>query len=90
MTKLRNIGCLRFGSKIRQGFVVATPSLTARLSFFLLWMLFAANVGEGTSAFLLGGSLLPPAGRQAPTARWRGGRQPARPAGGAADSPPPI
>ena len=28
MTKLRNIGYLRFGSKIRQGFAVATPSLT--------------------------------------------------------------
>ena len=26
MTKLRNIGYLRFGSKIRQGFAVATPS----------------------------------------------------------------
>ena len=43
MIKLRNIGYLRFGSKIRQGFAVATPSLTPRLSFFPLWMLFAAN-----------------------------------------------
>ena len=32
MTKLRNIGYLRFGSKIRQGFAVVTPSLTPRLS----------------------------------------------------------
>ena len=32
MTKLRNIGYLRFGSKIQQGFAVATPSLTPRLS----------------------------------------------------------
>ena len=47
MTKLRNIGYLRFGSKIRQGFP--------------LWMLFAANAGVGgTSAFILGVSLPPP------------------------------
>ena len=45
MTKLRNIGYLRFRSKIRQGFAVATLSLTPRLSFFPLWMLFAANAG---------------------------------------------
>ena len=32
MTKLRNIGYLRFGSKIRQGFAVTTPSLTPPLS----------------------------------------------------------
>ena len=68
MTKLRNIGYLRFGSKIRQGFAVATPSLTPRLSFFPLWMLFAANAGVGgpggTSAFILGvGACRPPAGR---------------------------
>ena len=60
MTKLRNIGYLRFRSKIRQGFAVATPSLTARLSFCPLWMLFAANAGGGTSIFILGGSLPPP------------------------------
>ena len=60
MTKLRNIDYLRFESKIRQGFAVATPSLTPRLSFFPLWMLFAANAGGGISAFILGGSLSPP------------------------------
>ena len=59
MTKLRNIGYLWFGSKIRQGFAVATPSLTPRLYFCPLWMLFAANAG-GTSAFILGGSLAAP------------------------------
>ena len=59
MTKLRNIGYLRFGSKIQQGFVVATPSLTPCLSFFPLWMLFAANAGGGTSAFILGGACRP-------------------------------
>ena len=64
MIKLRNIGYLRFGSKIRQGFAVATPSITPRLSFFPLWMLFAANAGGGTSAFILGrGACRPPAGR---------------------------
>ena len=35
MTKLRNIGYLRFGSKIRQGFAVATLSLTPRFPFSL-------------------------------------------------------
>ena len=53
MTKLRNIGYLRFGSKIRQGFAVATLSLTPRLSFFPLWMLFAANAGVGWGPQLL-------------------------------------
>ena len=64
MTKLRNIGYLRFGSKIRQGFAVATPSLTPRLSFFPLWMLFAANAGGGLG-FYIGGE---------PTAPLPGGR----------------
>ena len=67
MTKLRNIGYLRFGSKIRQGFAVATISLTPRLSFFPLWMLFAANAGVGGgSAFILGEPAAPlPGGRPA-------------------------
>ena len=55
MTKLRNIGYLRFGSKIRQGFAVATPSLTPRLSFFPLWMLFAANADVGGPQLLYWG-----------------------------------
>ena len=59
MTKLRNISYLRFGSKIRQGFAVATPSLTPRLSFFPLWMLFATNAGGGPQ-LLYWGSLPPP------------------------------
>ena len=64
MTKLRNIGYMRFEFKIRQGFAVATPSLTPRLFFFPLWMLFAANAGGGTSAFILGwGACRPLAGR---------------------------
>ena len=62
MTKLKNIGYLRFGSKIRQGFAVATPSLTPRLSFFPLWMLFAANAGGGGGdlGFYIGVGSLPP------------------------------
>ena len=60
MTKLRNISYLRFGSKIRQGFAVTTPSLTPRLYFFPLWMLFVANAGvEGDLIFYIGGSLPP-------------------------------
>ena len=43
------------------------PSLTPRLSFFLLWMLFATNAGgRGTSAFILGEPAAPlPGGRPA-------------------------
>ena len=40
---------------IRQGFAVATPSLTSRLSFFTLWMLFAANAGVGGPRLLYSG-----------------------------------
>ena len=66
MTKLRNIGYLRFRSKIRQGFAAATLSLTPRLSFFPLWMLFAANAGVGGPLLLYwGGACRPPAGRLA-------------------------
>ena len=73
MTKLRNIGYLRFGSKIRQGFAVATPSLTPRLSFFPLWMLFAANAG------VVGGPQL---------LYWRGSLPPSRRAVGLPATPP--
>ena len=72
MTKLRNIGYLRFGSKIRQGFAVATLSLTPRLSFFPLWMLFAANVVGGFCFYIGGGACRPPARRSAclPPLHW--------------------
>ena len=60
MTKLRNISYLRFGSKIQQGFAVATPSLTPRLSFFPPWLLFAANAGGGGLSFYIRGGSLPP------------------------------
>ena len=55
MTKLRNISYLRFGSKIRQGFAVATLSLTLRLSFSPQWMLFVANAGVGGPRLLYWG-----------------------------------
>ena len=51
MTKLRNIGYLRFGSKIRQGFTVTTPYLTPPLSLSL-WMSWEAN-GERVERNLL-------------------------------------
>ena len=44
MTKLRNIGYLRFGSKIRQGFaggITSPPSLSP------LWISWAENEGAG-------------------------------------------
>ena len=74
MTKLRNIGYLRFGSKIRQGFAVATPSLTPCLSFFPLWMLFTANAGVGGLCFYI--ESLPPPYRAVglPAAPLPGGR----------------
>ena len=65
MTNLRNIGYLQFGFKIWQGFAVATPSLTPRLSFFPLWMLFAANAVGDLSVLYWGGACRPPAGRSA-------------------------
>ena len=74
MTKLRNIGYLWFGSKIRQGFTVATPSLTTRLSFCPLWMLFAANAGVGGPQLLYWGSLPPPLPGGRPACRPSTGR----------------
>ena len=66
MTKLRNIGYLWFGSKIRQGFTVATLSLTPRLSFFPVWILFAANAGRGPLILYWGEPAAPlPSGRPA-------------------------
>ena len=80
MRKLRNIGYLRFGSKIRQGFAGGITSLTPLLSLSPLWISWARNEGarEGAqllywgepaarASFYIGGSLPPPAGRQAPS-----------------------
>ena len=64
MRKLRNIGYLRFGSKIRQGFAGGINSLTPHLSLSPLWISWAGNGGarEGAQLLYLGGSLPPPAG----------------------------
>ena len=53
MTKLRNIGYLRFGSKIRQGFAGGITSLTPPLSLSPLWISWAENEGaEGRDGVL--------------------------------------
>ena len=72
MTKLRNIGYLRFGSKIRQGFASGITSLTPPLSLSPLWISWAENEGarEGTE-------LLYP--WREPAAPLPGGRPPAAP-----------
>ena len=53
MTKLRNIGYLRFGFKIRQGFAGGITSLTPPLSLSPLWISWAGNEGAREEAQLL-------------------------------------
>ena len=53
MTKLRNIGYLRFGSKIRQGFAGGITSLTPPLSLSTLWISWAENEDAREGAELL-------------------------------------
>ena len=57
MAKLRNIGYLRFGSKIRQGFAGGITSLTPPLSLSPLWISWTENEGarEGAQLLYLGG-----------------------------------
>ena len=80
MRKLRNIYYLWFGSKIRQGFTVATPSLTPPL-----WMLWEANEGGGGGKpFYTGLGSLPPPWRAAgplPPLYWAVGGSAARQGG---------
>ena len=73
MRKLRNIGYLRFGSKIRQGFAGGITSLTPPLSLSPLWISWAENEGaEGRAR-----SFIYEEGACRPTS-WRqgGGRLP--------------
>ena len=71
MTKLRNIGYLRFGSKIQQSFAGGITSLTPTLSLFPLWISWAENEGaEGRGGVLY-------LGRE-PVAPLPGGRLPPR------------
>ena len=80
MTKLRNIGYLRFGSKILQGFAGFFTSLTPPLSLSPLWISWAENEGaEGRGGILyLGREPAAPCrqlvGRQG-ACRTAGGRQ---------------
>ena len=53
MTKLRNIGYLRFGSKILQGFAGFFTSLTPPLSLSPLWISWAENEDPREGAELL-------------------------------------
>ena len=81
MTKLRNIGYLRFGSKIRQGFAGGITSLTPPLSLFPLWISWAENEGaEGRGGVLYLGR--EPAAPLPPTGGVAGGLPPGRGAAG--------
>ena len=69
MTKLTNIGYLRFGSKMLQGFAGFFTSLTPPLSLSPLWISWAENEGaEGRVGVLYL--------RREPAARQGGGRHP--------------
>ena len=81
MTKLRNIGYLRFGSKILQGFAGFFTSLTPPLSLSPLWISWAENEDAEES----GGVLYlrrEPAAPLPPTGRAAGGLPPCRGAAG--------
>ena len=56
MRKLRNIGYLRFGSKVQQGFAGGITSLTPPLFLSSLWISWAGNEGarERTQLLYLG------------------------------------
>jgi len=73
---LRNIYYLRLGSKIRQGFVVTTPSLTPPLSLPLSGCRGKQmrGVGEENLLYSMGEPAAPLPGGRPPAAQWRGGR----------------
>ena len=60
MTKLRNIGYLRFGSKIRQGFAGEITSLTPPLSLSGSRGQEMRVRGKGFRFYIWGGSVPPP------------------------------
>ena len=66
MRKLRNIGYLRFGSKIRQGFAGGITSLTPPLSISPLWISWAENEGarERAQLLYLGGGVCRPSAQK--------------------------
>ena len=68
MTKLRNIGYLRFGSKILQGFAGFFTSLTPPLSLSPLWISWAEN--EGGVLYLRREPAAPLSGGKPPAANW--------------------
>ena len=84
MRKLRNIGYLRFGSKIRQGFAGGITSLTPPLSHSPLWISWAGNKGarEGAQLLYLGGACHPSAGRAGCLPPLHRAASGCRPAGG--------
>ena len=53
MKMLRNIGYMRFGSKIRQGFAGGITSLTPPISLSTLWISWAENEDAREGAELL-------------------------------------
>ena len=78
---MRNIGYLRFGSKILQGFAGFFTSLTPPLSLSPLWISWAENEGgEGRIGvlYLRREPAAPLPGGRPPAANWWGGRGAAR------------
>ena len=77
MTKLRNIGYLRFGSKILQGFAGFFTSLTPPVSLSPLWISWAENEGaegRGGVLYLRREPAAPLPGDRPPAAQPVGGR----------------
>ena len=92
MTKLRNIGYLRFGSKIRQGFADGITSLTPPISLSPLWISWAENEGaegRGRVLYLRREPAAPcrVAGPLPPTGGAVGGLPPGRGAAGSRQGP---